>query len=111
MELEEFSFQVNTEPSGHQALEAINYITEAGDEEDLERYVLQFLETRVEKLHQMGMASREKAQREFDLALAGQPNNAFLLTLSGGPYARVGNLERAAAAFAREPPEDLESPD
>ena len=42
------------------------YLVKVGDEEDLRLYVQQFLETRVEELHQMGMASREKAQREFD---------------------------------------------
>ena len=36
-----------------------------GSHEDLQRYVLQFLDTRVEKLHQMGQASRQKAELEF----------------------------------------------
>ena len=51
-----------------------------GSHEDLQRYVLQFLDTRVEKLHQMGMASREKVQREFDER---EILNAYLSQIDG----------------------------
>lgn len=42
------------------------YLVKVGDRADLSRYIMQFLETRTEKLHQMGVESRKKAEEEFD---------------------------------------------
>jgi len=42
------------------------YLIKVGDRADLNRYILQFLETRVEKLQQMGLESRKKVEKEFD---------------------------------------------
>lgn len=42
------------------------YLVKVGDRADLSRYILQFLETCDEKLHQMGIESRKKAEEEFD---------------------------------------------
>jgi glycosyltransferase involved in cell wall biosynthesis len=42
------------------------YLVKVGDRADLTRYVRQFLDERVERLHEMGIASRKKVEKEFD---------------------------------------------
>jgi len=75
------------------------YLTQPGDVEDLSTYITKLVDAPTEQLRAMGMASRQKAEREFDEQTV---LNAYMVEIAGIPEHKTSTPEILNINEARE---------